>query len=221
VVSEKAVLVIDPGAEPEKIYSFLQAHKLVPTMVVLTHGHLDHTAAIPGLFERLGKELPIAVHPDDAHYLGREGEKTNRALFEAIGGPSYFLSFWKPLPSATVFLLEGMIIPGTSLHVIHTPGHSRGSICLYEAFLSADSYGVREESRVSPERNPSGWSCLISGDTLFRDGIGRTDTPDADPIALDRSLKKLAYFSYDTLVFPGHGPWTTVGRELPPVVLRN
>lgn len=221
VASEGTVVIIDPGAEPEKMYSFLQAHGLVPTMVALTHGHLDHTAAIPGLFEMLGTVLPIAIHPDDAHYLGEEGERTNRELFAAIGGPSYFRSFWKPLPAAAVFLSEGMTLPGTSLHVIHTPGHSRGSICLYEAELNAGSYGVEDGAREAGAERSSRCSCLISGDTLFRDGVGRTDTPDADPIALERSLKRLAYFSFDTLVFPGHGPRTTIGRELPPVALRN
>jgi glyoxylase-like metal-dependent hydrolase (beta-lactamase superfamily II) len=63
VASEGAVLVVDPGAEPEKIHSFLQTQALAPTMIALTHGHLDHTAAIPGLFEMLGQSFPIAIHP--------------------------------------------------------------------------------------------------------------------------------------------------------------
>ena len=221
VVSEGAVLVIDPGAEPETIYSFLQAHERMPSMVVLTHGHLDHAAAIPGLFELLGKELPIAIHPEDAHYLGEESERTNRELFEAIGAPSYFHSFWKPLPKAVVLLSEGMTVPGTSLQVIHTPGHSRGSICLYEAVLNAGSYGVEDGLRKTGAEQPSGWSCLISGDTLFRDGVGRTDTPDSDPAALERSLKRLASFPFVTLVFPGHGLRTTIGRELSTLALRD
>jgi len=156
----------------------------MPSMVVLTHGHLDHAAAIPGLFALLGKELPIAIHPEDAHYLGEESERTNRELFEAIGAPSYFHSFWKPLPKATVLLSEGMTVPGTSLQVIHTPGHSRGSICLYEAVLNAGSYGVEEGSKKAGAEHYSGWSCLISGDTLFRDGVGRTDAPDSDLVLL-------------------------------------
>jgi len=184
-------------------------------MVALTHGHLDHTAAIPGLFERLGMALPIAIHPDDAQYLGETGEGTNHELFDAIGAPAYFRSFWKPLPRATVFLMDGEIVPGTSLQVIHTPGHSQGSICFYEAALNAGSYGVDEEVRDEEAEQTLGWSCLISGDTLFRDGVGRTDGPDSDPVALERSLKKLAHFSFATLVFPGHGPRTTIGRELP------
>ncbi len=215
VASEGVVLVVDPGAEPEKIHSFLQTQALAPTMIALTHGHLDHTAAIPGLFGMLGTELPIAVHPDDAHYLGEASETTNRELFDAIGAPSYFHAFWKPLPKAAVFLSDGMMVPGTSLQVIHTPGHSQGSICLYEAVLNAGSYGADEEAREDAVEKSLGWSCLISGDTLFRDGVGRTDAPDSDPVALERSLKKLAHLSFATLVFPGHGPRTTIGRELP------
>ena len=78
------------------------------------------------------------------------------------------------------------------MKVIHTPGHSAGSICLYDA-----------ESAF-----------LISGDTLFRDGVGRTDGPDSDVRALEHSLARLAVLPRDTVVFPGHGSRTTIGREL-------
>lgn len=210
VESNGSTVIIDPGAEPEKIHAFLQAHRLKPSMFVLTHGHLDHSAAIADLFKLLGTELPIAIHPDDAQYLGSDGYEKNRALFEAIKAPSYFRAFWKPLPPATVFLFDEAVVPGTTLKVIHTPGHSQGSICLYEASLEAGSYGTDEQ--VQPDL--AGWSCIISGDTLFRDGVGRTDTPDSDSVALERSLRKLAQYSYMTLVFPGHGPRTTIGREL-------
>lgn len=215
VSSEGVIFIVDPGAEAAKIYSLLQEHKLAPTMIVLTHGHLDHTAAIPDLFEMLGKELPIAIHRDDAQYLGKTSEAVNRELFDAIGGPSYFRAFWKPLPEASIFLSEGMVVPGTTLHVIETPGHSRGSLCLYEPDLLAGAYGTDEEPQSDDPAEPGGWSCLIAGDTLFRDGVGRTDIPDSDPIALEHSLKRLSYFSFATLVFPGHGPRTTIGRELP------
>jgi len=208
--SNGSTVIIDPGAEPEKIHAFLNAHSMKPSMVVLTHGHLDHSAAIADLFELLGTELPIAIHPDDAQYLGADGQETNRVLFEAIKAPSYFHSFWKPLPPATVFLSDETEVPGTTLHVIHTPGHSKGSICLYEASLDAGSYGTDEDER----RGAASWSCIISGDTLFRDGVGRTDAPDSDAVALERSLRRLAQYSYMTLVFPGHGPRTTIGREL-------
>ncbi len=210
--SGNTCLIIDPGAQPELIFSFLREHSLAPTLVVLTHGHLDHSAAIPELFAMLGVELPIAVHPLDAVYLGESGEATNRAVFDAIRAPSYFHVYWKPLPAASVFLEDGMKVGDTTLKVIHTPGHSAGSICLYEPELEAGSYGYDDAPR---EEGAKKLSCCITGDTLFRGGVGRTDTPDADPVALEQSLSKLARFSSATLVFPGHGPRTTIGRELP------
>ena len=206
--------IIDPGAQPELIVSFLRDTSLEPSIIVLTHGHLDHSAAIPDLFVMLGTSLPIAVHPKDAVYLGDAGEATNRALFDAIHAPSYFQAYWKPLPPPSVLLEEGMTLSGTTLRVIHTPGHSAGSICLYEAELETGSYGY-EDAVADGTASPS---CLITGDTLFRDGVGRTDGPDADPVALERSLRKLAHYPPATLVFPGHGPRTTVGRELPPAL---
>jgi len=212
VTSGNTSLIIDPGAQPELIVSLLREQALVPSLVVLTHGHLDHSAAIPELFAMLEMELPIAVHPFDAVYLGESGEATNRELFNAIRAPSYFHAYWKPLPAASVFLEDGMNVIGTTLKVVHTPGHSAGSICLYEPELEAGSYGYDDSAR---EEGADTVSCCITGDTLFRDGVGRTDTPDADPVALERSLEKLARFSSATLVFPGHGPRTTIGRELP------
>ncbi len=212
VKSDSTIAIIDPGAQPEEIVAFLREHSLEPTIVALTHGHLDHTAAIPELFAMLGATLPIAVHRLDAMYLGELSAATNRSLFEAIKAPSYFRAYWKPLPAASVYLEDGANLVGTTLRVIHTPGHSGGSVCFYEQELEADSYGYED---VSAEDGLGTVSCLITGDTLFRDGVGRTDTPDADPVALERSLKKLAHFSRSTLVFPGHGPRTTIGRELP------
>ncbi|MCX8014055.1 MAG: MBL fold metallo-hydrolase [Rectinema sp.] len=210
--SLNTTVIIDPGAEPERIITFLKEYALVPSLIVLTHGHLDHCAAIPEILEAIGSDIGIAIHPDDAHFLGEASKETNRRLFEAIRAPSYFAAFWKPLPAPTVFLEDGMMVPGTTLQVIHTPGHSRGSICLHESALQRGSYGTDDA-----EHGQHGTiSCLISGDTLFRDGVGRTDTPDSDPVELERSLRKLAHFVPETLVFPGHGPRTTIGRELPP-----
>jgi len=212
-VSCGTTVLVDPGADPEHIVSFLREKALVPSLIVLTHGHLDHCAAIPDILEAFGdRTIDIAIHPEDAHYLGEASEETNRRLFEAIRAPSYFAAFWKPLPAPSVLLEDGVMVPGTTLQVIHSPGHSRGSICLHEAALEPGSYGTDDIEQGHHGPIP----CLISGDTLFRDGVGRTDTPDSDPVALERSLRKLAHFAPETLVFPGHGPRTTIGRELPP-----
>ncbi|MCE5257382.1 MAG: MBL fold metallo-hydrolase [Spirochaetaceae bacterium] len=185
-------VLIDPGDDAANILHFLDQKKFDISMIVLTHGHLDHIAAIPDLLEEWkGKPITVAIHPNDAGYLGENGEATNGATFKAVRAEGFFESFWKPMPAASLFLNEGDFVPGTTLLVMHTPGHSPGSICLYD----------REAG------------FLVSGDTLFRDGVGRVDTPDASPQAMQKSLARLALLPPETIVFPGHGPRTTIGRE--------
>jgi hydroxyacylglutathione hydrolase len=192
VQSGDAGFLVDPGDEAEAILRFLAEKEIAISLIVLTHGHLDHTAAIPDLLEAWKGNLPgIAIHPLDASYIGEKGEETNRELFDVINASGFFRSYWKKVPEPTLLLNDGDIIPGTSYRVIHTPGHSAGSICLYD-----------KESGI-----------LISGDTLFRDGTGRTDGSDSDPEALERSLATLSSLNPNTIVFPGHGPRTTIGRE--------
>jgi hydroxyacylglutathione hydrolase len=187
-------VLVDPGAEAQRILSFLDSRGLVPALVVATHGHLDHTAAIPELlaaWSARGIEVPLAAHAADACYFGPEGEETNRRLFAAIRALGYFKACWRPIPSPDLLLADGDELPGSSWRVIHSPGHSRGSLCLYDAAASM----------------------LVSGDTLFRDGVGRTDGPDSDPAALGASLERLFSLPPATRVFPGHGEETTIGRE--------
>ncbi|MDP2791971.1 MAG: MBL fold metallo-hydrolase [Rectinemataceae bacterium] len=186
-------ILVDPGDDADAILRFLAEKGITVSLIVLTHGHLDHTAALPDLLAQWKGDLPgIAIHRLDAAYLGAKGEATNRELFDRINAAGFFHGLWKPLPEPTIFLADGDIVPGTGLRVLHCPGHSAGSICLYDG-----------ESAT-----------LISGDTLFRDGVGRTDGPDSDPAALQASLVRLAALPPDTIVFPGHGPRTTIGREL-------
>jgi hydroxyacylglutathione hydrolase len=187
-------IVVDPGDEGDRILSFLESKSLSPSCVVCTHGHLDHTAAIPDLVAACagrGLDLPVAVHTEDSGYFGSRGEAANRELFAAIRAPAYFKSYWRPLPEARILLGDGDLVPGTALRVIHTPGHTRGSICLHD----------------------EGAGILISGDTLFRRGYGRTDGPDSDEAAMAESLRRLLALPPETRVFPGHGEPTTIGEE--------
>lgn len=188
------LVLVDPGDEYEPTFSFFESHKTAPSIIVATHGHLDHTAAIPRLLEAFTKNgvaVQLAVHNADACYFGKEGEKTNRELFSRIGFSTYFEARWASMPEPSLLLSEGSHIPGTALSVLHTPGHSAGSICLYD-----ENAGI-----------------LLSGDTLFRDGIGRTDGPDSDYSALVKSIARLCELPSETKVLPGHGPETSIGRE--------
>lgn len=193
---EGRCIIVDPGDEAPRILARIDEAGYRPTLVALTHGHLDHTAALPDLmrgFEDRGfGQLPVAIHKDDAAYLGPEGEGTNRAVFTAIRAMGFFRHYYGKLPPASLLLADGESLPGSGWKVIHTPGHTRGSVCFYDGAL-----GV-----------------LIAGDTLFRDGVGRTDGPDSDPALLADSLaKKLFVLPDTTVVYPGHGEATTIGRE--------
>jgi hydroxyacylglutathione hydrolase len=194
LVSGGSCLLVDPGDEAQRILSFLDSRGLVPSLVVATHGHLDHTAAIPELlaaWRSRGISVPLAAHQGDADYFGARGEEMNRSLFAAIRALGYFRTYWRPIPEPDLFLSDGDAVPGSSFRTLHSPGHSRGSICLYDEAASI----------------------LVSGDTLFQGGYGRTDGPDSDPAALEASLGRLFALPPSTRVFPGHGEETTIGRE--------
>ena len=146
-------------------------------LIVSTHGHWDHTGDNAAVAAHTGAE--IAVHPLDAHRL------TNP---EPIWAP-----FEIPPSVPAVELAEGGEIRfgGLGLTVLHTPGHTEGSVCLWDA-----DDGL-----------------LFSGDTLFAAGWGRTDLPGGSAEQMVESLSRLATFDDATTVLPGHGRETTIGRE--------
>ncbi len=173
-------LIVDPGfRDARPIQQALSAHALHLRMIINTHGHFDHVAGNQALV-RSGVEL--AIHPDDCDLL-REGG----------GGPALgYLIAHSPEPSQ--FLEDGdeIRIGAMTLQVIHTPGHTPGSLCLYHA-----------ESHT-----------LLTGDTLFAGGIGRTDLPGGNAYALKQSLKRLKALPEQTKIYPGHGPRTILADEL-------
>jgi hydroxyacylglutathione hydrolase len=194
VVAGGDCILVDPGDEAARILSFLDSRALAPSCVVVTHGHLDHTSAIPELLDAWAKRglgIRLAVHPLDAAYFGETGETTNRELFAAIRALGYFDAYWRPLPPPDLLLEDGDVVPGSSFRVIHTPGHTAGSICLYD-----------REAAI-----------LLSGDTLFQGGVGRTDGPDSNPRLLESSLNRLFALPAETTVLPGHGESTSIESE--------
>lgn len=170
-------IVIDPAGDAPRLLDALE-DRAVET-IVLTHGHFDHIGAVRALMEATG--APLAVHRLDADAAADPA----RNLATMAGSDLC-------TPVADILLEDGDVVRagGIELVVLHTPGHTPGSICLL------------------------GSGHLFSGDTLFADSVGRTDLPGGDPRALADSIRtKLAGLPDDTVVHPGHGEETSIGRE--------
>lgn len=175
----EAIVVDAPGDVAAEIARAAEQLGLKVILLVSTHGHWDHVEDNADLQRLTG--APLAVHPADAPML----EQPSTAPFA--------LPIVIPPSKAERLLSEGDEIAVGSLRftVLHTPGHTPGSICLYESSEKA----------------------LLSGDTLFASGFGRTDLPGGDAAALRRSLARLGALPKDVRVYPGHGPETTIGQE--------
>ncbi len=171
----KEALVIDPGAEYKRIESFLKENDLKPIAVINTHGHLDH------IQEDDCFNLPVYIHSLDKGCFTSPEE--NLSAF--FGAPFTIKSKPRLLEDKQIISLAGF-----KLEVIHTPGHTKGCICLrFEGML-------------------------FSGDTLFAGSIGRTDFPGADSkVIIDSIKKKILTIKEDLKVFPGHGQDTTLEKE--------
>jgi len=188
-------IVIDPGDNAALIIRRLADLNLAPSHFLLTHGHFDHLAALPALFrhyQAAGVKTGIAIHKDDAVFLGRDAYKAHCESFSAItGGDTSFVdALWEEMPNPTILLNEGDATG--NFRTLHLPGHSRGSAGFYD------------------EKN----GVLISGDTLFAGGgIGRSDFPESSEDALYKSVKRLLGLPGATKIYPGHGPASTIERE--------
>ena len=176
--SNREGIIIDPGAEAEEILKKVKDLGLSIKLIVLTHGHIDHITALDAVKEATGAE--VALHAGDAGALQGGSVST-------IFGFSY-----PPLPPPDRLLEDGDSIAIGDLHfsVLHTPGHSPGSLC----FL--------------------GQGVVFTGDTLFNLGIGRFDLPGGNGGQLMDSIHtKLMVLPDNTVVYPGHGPETTISVE--------
>jgi len=170
------LIVIDPAAEGATITREIGTDTV--GAIVLTHGHFDHLEAVRDLVTTT--HAPLLVHTADAGKI-QTAEGTGGRLF----------GFDASAPAADRLLEEGdeVIVGSVSLSVLHTPGHTPGSICL-----------------LCPGH-------LFSGDTLFAGSIGRTDFAGGDMRSMRRSIARLSSLDDDVRVHPGHGPDTTIGRE--------
>jgi glyoxylase-like metal-dependent hydrolase (beta-lactamase superfamily II) len=194
----KECIILDPGGDEGEIVSRISMLKMIPQAIILTHGHYDHTAAIGPLMEIYGQKgisLEIAIHQADRNFLGKKGARTNLDTLSSLGvvDESHLMEFFSDLPEPTILLKEGDTVFNTGLVVLETPGHTPGSICLY-----SEKDGL-----------------LFSGDTLFFQGVGRTDLPGgSDAMLLDSIRRKLLVLPPETRVFAGHGLPTTIEREV-------
>jgi glyoxylase-like metal-dependent hydrolase (beta-lactamase superfamily II) len=174
--------VIDPGfgsqSEADEVITFLNGNSLELKLIVNTHGHPDHScgnAALKDVFH-----VPICIHSDDAYMLGNSGRET-----------VHYFGYDCVSPPADVLLQEGGYIKlgDVTLKVLHTPGHSLGSISLI------------------------GETEVFTGDALFAGSVGRTDFPGSSDVEMQKSLRKLKRLPDYFKVYPGHGPATTIGEE--------
>jgi len=170
------LVVIDPAGDDTVLLAGVGERRV--GAIVLTHGHFDHLGAARALLAATG--APLFVHMADAS-----------AITSAVGSGGAAFGFDYTSPPADRELTDGdsVQIGGLRLGVIHTPGHTPGSMCLL------------------------GEGHLFAGDTLFAGSVGRTDFPGGDPREMQRSIARLAALPDETRVHCGHGPDTTIGRE--------
>ena len=170
----KACAVVDPGGSPEKVIAMIERSNMEIKMILLTHGHYDHIGAVDALLEKW-PGLPVYIHPADLC----PAESTRERYRMPDKGASQ-----RTYGDGDVLELGELRI-----HVLHTPGHSPGSVSL----LVGDT--------------------LFSGDTLFCSSMGRTDLPGGSYEQIMASLKKLGQLKGNLKVLPGHEWASTLDRE--------
>lgn len=166
------VIVIDPGDDLEALSASVQNIGAI----LLTHGHFDHMLAAEPLQQQSG--APVYVHGEDAAMLSDAALSAYHQWVSRLPQPKNIISTEYP---------ENIL----GFRVLHTPGHTPGSVCLYN-----------EAEKV-----------IFTGDTLFRAGYGRFDLPGGDANELIASLGRLLMLPDDVVVYPGHGATTTIGEE--------
>ncbi|AVQ33083.1 MBL fold metallo-hydrolase [Staphylococcus muscae] len=182
VENDSELLLIDPSGEPERIISKLSSMDKPLIGILLTHAHFDHIAALDAVLAY--KDVPVYMHPEEVDFLD-DPEKNGSAKF-AIHGLPIITSQATPKLQEEGFMQIGQF----KINVLHTPGHSPGSLTyVFDDFA-------------------------IVGDTLFNNGIGRTDLYRGNYETLIDSIKDKIFELDETLpLYPGHGPSTTVEQE--------
>lgn len=162
IADNKKTIIIDPGGSGHEIVQYLNKNKLTPVMIINTHGHPDHVEANEFIKEKYN--IPIYIHPDDADFFD--------------------VSFDKPIEDGDEIDFEG-----EKLRILHTPGHTMGSVCII------------------------GDGFMLTGDTLFAGSIGRTDLGGDMKVMTDTLENKFENIPGDMVLYPGHGNSTTMEFE--------
>ena len=177
----REAMVIDPGDDIENVLSLIEKHSLKVEQIVITHAHIDHVGGAMKL--RAATGAPILLNQNDY------------ALLKMLDVQAAWIGMKDPGKveiDQSVGQADTVRAGSLTANVIHTPGHTEGSVCLY----------FPAESK------------LIAGDTLFAGSIGRTDLPGGSMEKIINSLhERVLALPDDTLVVPGHGPLTTIGEE--------
>ena len=180
-------IIVDCGAfyeeERRAIVDYVRTEQLTPKHLVATHGHVDHNFGIDTIYEQYG--LKPEVHASDEEFILQLNEQAEQFI-------GYRPSNTYPIVGKYLTDGEEVTFGNHCASVIHTPGHSQGSVCLY----------LKDED------------ILFTGDTLFHLSIGRTDLKGGSMMQIIQSLRHLAQLPDNTTILPGHGNQSTIGAEL-------
>jgi glyoxylase-like metal-dependent hydrolase (beta-lactamase superfamily II) len=181
----REAIVIDPGDEVDQLLEAVARHSLRVRYILLTHAHFDHVTGVAAAKAALG--APVGLHKDD------------NFLYEGVVQQGQIFGLHVEAQPKVDFFYHGAgpwRFGNYGVWVHHTPGHCPGGVCLA---IGRDGDTART---------------LFVGDTLFAGSIGRTDLPGGDHQTLLRSIREVLFgFPDDTIVYPGHGEPTTIGRE--------
>jgi glyoxylase-like metal-dependent hydrolase (beta-lactamase superfamily II) len=181
----REAVLIDPGDEVAALLAFAERNTLAIRHILLTHAHVDHVTGVAAAKRALG--VAVYLHRDDLFFYDN-----------AVQSGAMFGLNVEPQPPIDVFYTPGQVIAFGEYEArpFHTPGHCPGGVCL--------QIGKRGETGRD----------LFVGDTLFAGSIGRTDLPGGDYQTLIGSIKTVLFaFGDEAVVYPGHGPSTTIGQE--------
>ena len=188
-------LIVDPGIGVlDRLDEVLAEHRLHPAAVLLTHGHLDHVFSVAPVCGARG--ITAYVHPADREMLADPAKGLSMNLADMFGGR---LPYTEPDDVAELTDGATLSLAGLEITVDHAPGHTGGSV-LFRLPGTGSSWEAEQ--------------ICLSGDVLFAGSIGRTDLPGGNTDTMLTSLRdKILPLADDTVVLPGHGPETTIGRE--------